>query len=292
MSVLLNPLVELNVFAKSSKQALNKPLMVLLALGLLSQGKRTVSFVQIEEQLKGLLREFGGGVRHPRPDYPFWRLQNDGIWTVTPSDFRVNKSGDVPVTALRDREAEGQFRPEVLRWLSEGDGQQLTMATQQVLDAYFPNSLHEDLLAAIGFEAYEEATGKRRRNPSFRSNVLTAYRLKCAVCAQDLRIGSTTIALEAAHIKWHQAGGPDEVANGLCLCSTHHKLFDLGAFTIDGRLRLLVSEYVTGAGQLKELLLRHHGREISKPIHREHYPRDEHLLWHRQIVFKGAPLPC
>jgi putative restriction endonuclease len=25
------------------------------------------------------------------------------------------------------------------------------------------------------------------------------------------------VALEAAHIKWHQAGGPDEESNGLAL---------------------------------------------------------------------------
>jgi putative restriction endonuclease len=40
------------------------------------------------------------------------------------------------------------------------------------------------------------------------------------------------LGLEAAHIKWFQAGGPDIEANGLAMCSLHHKLFDLGVFTI------------------------------------------------------------
>src|SRR5436189_6378643 len=43
-----------------------------------------------------------------------------------------------------------------------------------------------------------------------------------------------------AHIRWHQAGGPDIENNGLALCVLHHKTFDLGAFTLSegGRPRL------------------------------------------------------
>ncbi len=290
MNASANPLATLKVWSKNSRQALHKPLLVLLALGLLSQGKKEVPFAGNEEQLKRLLREFGSDVRHPRPHYPFWRLQNDGVWTVAPSDISPNKSGDVSVDALRQRQAVGRFNDEVLAGLLSGRDQ-LTGATQQVLDAYFPESLHQDLLSAVGFAASEATANRRRRDPAFRSAVLTAYRLRCAVCAQDLRIGSMTVALEAAHIKWHQAGGPDSVTNGLSLCSTHHKLFDLGAFTIDGGMKLLVSEHMTGSDQLEQLLLRYHGREIARPVREEHSPDHQHLQWHREIVFKEAPLP-
>ena len=46
----------------------------------------------------------------------------------------------------------------------------------------------------------------RRRDPSFRQRVLVAYEYQCAVCGLDLRICGITIALEAAHVRWHQAG--------------------------------------------------------------------------------------
>jgi putative restriction endonuclease len=36
------------------------------------------------------------------------------------------------------------------------------------------------------------------------------------------------IALDAAHIRWVQAAGSDEDANGLDLCVLHHELFDRG----------------------------------------------------------------
>ncbi len=62
--------------------------------------------------------------------------------------------------------------------------------------------------------------------------MLLAYQYRCGVCGHDLRLGSQTIGLEAAHIKWFQAQGPDIVPNGLALCSLHHKIFDLGAFAI------------------------------------------------------------
>ena len=285
-----NPLLNLNIWSQSSRFALNKPLLILLALGLLSQGKRDIDFANIEEQLKGLLREFGNNVRRPRSDYPFWRLQNDGIWNVTPNDLKTNSSGDVSALSLRRSQATGRFSDNVQNWLLV-EKKRLTVATQQVLETYFAESLHQDLLTAVGFVAAEETVTRQKRDPEFRAAVLSAYRLRCAVCAQDVRIGSITVALEAAHIKWHQAGGPDIVSNGLCLCSTHHKLFDLGAFTINEENKLLVSEHMTGSDQLQEILLRFHDHEIASPNRQEHFPDRHYLRWHREFRFKELPLP-
>ena len=290
MTDTLNPLIGLNVWARSSRLALNKPLLVLLALGLLSQDKKDIAFASVEVKLNNLLREFGSNVKSPRAEYPFWRLQNDGIWTVTPGDLDVNSSGDVYATTLRKVNATGRFNQNVLDWLF-ADKKRLTTATHEVLNVYFPDSLHDELLSAVGFIAFDEPAPKVRRDPNFRAAVLSAYRLRCAVCSQDVRIGSMTVALEAAHIKWHQAGGPDIVSNGLCLCSTHHKLFDLGAFTINENLHLLVSEHITGSDRLDELLLRFHGSEIARPVHPEQFPDHLYLRWHRKIVFKEGSLP-
>jgi putative restriction endonuclease len=74
--------------------------------------------------------------------------------------------------------------------------------------------------------------------------LLLTYR--CAVCGFDVRLGSVSIALDAAHIRWHQAGGPDLERNGLALCVLHHKTFDLGAFTVNQDGLLLVSDQAHG----------------------------------------------
>jgi putative restriction endonuclease len=72
--------------------------------------------------------------------------------------------------------------------------------------------------------------------------VLTAYQFQCAGCGFNVRVGDLLVFLEAAHIKWHQAGGPDSEANGVALCALHHKLFDRGAFTLSKDMKIQVSE--------------------------------------------------
>jgi hypothetical protein len=94
----------------------------------------------------------------------------------------------------------------------------------------------------------------------FRQRVLTASEYRCAVCGFDVRLGSVSVALDAAHIRWHQAGGPDRESNGLALCVLHHKIFDLGAFTLDHQGVMLISDQANGTAGLHEALLRHHGR--------------------------------
>jgi putative restriction endonuclease len=95
--------------------------------------------------------------------------------------------------------------------------------------------------------------------------------------------------LEAAHIKWHQAGGPDVETNGVALCVLHHRVFDLGAFTINSQLTILVSEKANGSRGLDETLLRFHGTTLRKPQRPEFVPQGEFTDWHRQEVFKGEP---
>jgi putative restriction endonuclease len=86
---------------------------------------------------------------------------------------------------------------------------------------------------------------------------------------------------------WHQAGGPDVEVNGLVLCATHHKLFDLGAFTISEELQMLVSDEVNGLGA-EEWLIQHHGKALLPPQKKQFYPEPEFLQWHVKEVFKGG----
>ena len=64
-----------------------------------------------------------------------------------------------------------------------------------------------------------------------------------------------SVALEAAHIKWHQAGGPDEESNGLALCTMHHKLFDRGVFTLSDKMKVIVSEIANGTKGFQEWVI-------------------------------------
>jgi putative restriction endonuclease len=116
--------------------------------------------------------------------------------------------------------------------------------------------------------------------------VLKAYEYRCAVCGFDVRLGSVSIALDAAHIRWHQAGGPETEDNGLALCVLHHKTFDLGAFTVRGGV-LFVSDQANGTTGFQEALMAHHGKPIREAQHPDWRPEPRHLEWHGREVFKG-----
>jgi putative restriction endonuclease len=128
---------------------------------------------------------------------------------------------------------------------------------------------------------------QRRRDPAFRDKVLLVYEYRCCVCGHDLRMGDHAIGLEAAHIKWFQARRPDVVQNGLALCSLHHKIFDLGAFTVlPGNRQIGFSRHLMGGDETKAKLLAHHGAGLIQPQSRECLPNPEFLTWHRAEVFK------
>jgi len=125
------------------------------------------------------------------------------------------------------------------------------------------------------------------RDPAFRSRVLTAYEYRSAICGFDVRLGSLSVGIEAAHIKWHQAGGPDVEPNGLALCALHHKLFDRGAFTVSATGRIELSEQLHGGTGFRELLLAHRGQPVRPPQNPNHRPEGQFLTWHQKEVFQG-----
>jgi putative restriction endonuclease len=114
-----------------------------------------------------------------------------------------------------------------------------------------------------------------------------AYEHRCCVCGHDLRRDGIVVGLDAAHIKWFQAGGPDTEPNGLALCSLHHKLFDLGAYTIlPNQYVVVVSQHLTGSEHAKLRMLGYHGAALIRPQTEASLPRPEYFDWHRSQVFK------
>ena len=102
-----------------------------------------------------------------------------------------------------------------------------------------------------------------------------------------MRLGSVSVALNAAHIRRHQAGGPDTEDNGLALCCLHHKLLDLGAYTVSPHGVMLVSEQTNGTDGFAESLMRHHAKPVRTAQRPEWNPKPAFLDWHGREVFKG-----
>jgi putative restriction endonuclease len=280
----------LNVWSRGGQRAPHKPLLTLYALGRWARGERDdVAFVEVDRDLTALLKEFGPPRQSYHPEYPFWRLQNDGVWAVLatgPLKSRQSNT-DPPKGELLAHEARGGFSDDVKATLTADPGLAGEIAAR-LLEGHFPESLHPDILAAVGLDLEPSSPKARKRDPAFRQRVLVAYEYRCAVCGFDVRLGSVSVALDAAHIRWHQAGGPDREDNGLALCVLHHKLFDLGAFTLWRGGKLVVSDRAHGTAGFHEALLRYHNAAVQPPQRPEWGPDAAFLDWHGREVFKGA----
>jgi putative restriction endonuclease len=284
-------IAKLNVWRRGDQRAPHKPLLILYAIGRCLRGEdRLIPYSDVDQDLKKLLAEFGPPRQSCHPEYPFWRLQSDGLWELPDAEnlTRRRSSSDVPKTELLRNNIHGGFKQDVFQLISS-DRRFLTEIVTDILNATFPASIHGDILQAVGIDLEETAARAQVRDPYFRDRVLRAYEYQCAVCGFNVRIGDSLVALEAAHIKWHQAGGPDSEENGIALCTLHHKLFDRGAFTISEEMRLKVSERAHGTLGFQEWLMKFHGHAIRPPQRQAYYPGSVFVDWHVREVFKGYP---
>lgn len=281
----------LNVWQRGDERAPHKPLLLLLYLGLYSTGKpRLIPYSEVDKPLRELLELFGPSRKSFHSEYPFWRLQNDGVWELVNAEHVEKRSGqtDAKKSELLKYGVAGGLTEEFFSMLQK-DKSLLRQAISVLLENSFPDSLHQDILESVGLLDSIEYSQRRKRDPSFREMVLRAYEYRCTICGLDLRMAGRELGLEAAHIKWHQARGPDVVENGLSLCSLHHKLFDRGAIGLSDQHLLLVSESVHGTEGLANWLLTHHGNPIRKPQRAEYSPSSEFITWHRKEVFRSPP---
>ena len=285
----------------------HKPLLILLALARVQRDEpRLVEFAAIDGSLQALLAEFGPSGAAKSRHYPFWHLATDGqgaLWDLNgPRELLSRPAGATPnLGELRTHHVQGGFPPEVDEALRKVPGL-LEAVAGRVLETYFPSTLHADIAAAVGLDldrpvahlasepdvpTYGQAE-RRRRDPGFRDRVLRAYEYRCCVCGFDLRIGQVSAGLEAAHIQWHHVGGPDIEPNGLALCALHHKLFDLGAFTVEpAEHRVIFSQHAMAGDRSQQGELRHHGQRLLAPQQVDMRPAPPFLVWNQKNVFKA-----
>lgn len=295
---LLSRITALSVHQRGGVRAPHKPLLLLFALGRVHRrDERMVGYREIDRRVGRLLREYGP----PKPtsaSYPFWYLRNDQLWVVAEApDVPLKKGGgSPPIGYLKEHDTRGGF-PESVHQLLAGDEELQREAASVVLQRHFPRSIHEELLESVGLPAewaedpvrLPAEKARRVRRAGFRKEVLEAYRQRCAVCGFDVRVAGHAFGLDAAHVMWHQAEGPDEVTNGLALCALHHRALDRGVIGIDAERRLLVSARATGKSGFEEHFLAHEGVPLLEPRTRGALLAAEHADWHRREVFRGSP---
>ncbi|MFC6238043.1 phosphorothioated DNA-binding restriction endonuclease [Longivirga aurantiaca] len=285
-------LLALQQYRHNGARVPHKPLLVLLALQkLATTGSSDLAWSEAEDRLAGLIAEFGPTTKTSRPQsaaYPFTRLRADGVWAL---------SVDVPddlVTPLRETDVHGRLDPAIDAALIQ-DPRRLEGVVRSLVDAQFPSTIAPDVLLAVGFDPELLAPGlaavtpeERKRSVAWRDAIVRAWDGACAFCGYDGSLGGAPVGIEAAHVRWFKVGGPDELDNGLALCSLHHKLFDRGALGLSPDARVQVSEHFRASGVGKQVYDLH-GREL-RPRPGAQLPAPVHVEWHRTQVFRGDPL--
>jgi putative restriction endonuclease len=274
---------------KGDKRAPHKPLLLLLASGNIQRGgKRLQLFEDIEPQLTRALELFGPAGRVATPQYPFWRLQHDGLWEVeSDGPMRLRKSSDDPTKkALVERRARAGFISGYFDALRTDRAAQSRLI-HQLLDAHFPPSIHEDIIAFFNLGIDVAEAEDNTPAGDFRQRVMKAYGWKCAVTHFSVGFQRAIFGVEPSFIRWPQAGGKSAVSNAIALTTLHRKLFHLGVFTIDAKYRLRVSRQASEDCLPPGLLNQFAGKEIVVPSDLYEQPDKECLEWHASEVFRG-----
>jgi putative restriction endonuclease len=281
---LIKKIKDVGIWKKGDQRAPHKPLLMLYALAQIFKGnKRFLPYEIVKQELGFLLKEFGPARKSYHPEHPFVRLKNDGIWELD----QPIQNNEFSNKSLLDKHVSGGFTKEVYQKLTK-NAELIQELTYIILDQHFPKTFHEDLLYYLELNFQVGGNfNKRRRDRAFREKILKAYEYSCAVCEFNVRLSEQLVGIEAAHIKWHHAGGPDNECNGVALCSLHHKLFDRGVFTISNSRRLIVSEFAHGNKGFDDWLLKYHNKEIKKPIHPSYEADPNFLNWHYKEVFRS-----
>jgi putative restriction endonuclease len=290
----LERLTSLRQYQGDGKRAPHKPLLVLLALGqFVETGSSALSWSVVEARMQQLLAEFGppSSARSGSAAYPFTRLRADGVWHLS-RDVPNDNVGPLAISPI-----EGSFTSDIEEELRR-DPAAVARVARRVVEQQFPMTLAPDVLMAVGLDAeivltdptvLRAADAKRRRDPNWRRAVIEAWDRSCAFCGYDGAVAGAPAGPEAAHVRWFNFGGPDELDNGLALCSLHHKLLDRGALGLREDQAITVSSSFSASSDAARAVYDLHGRHL-RPRPGTRLPSSEYIAWHTTEVFKGEPL--
>ncbi|MGY1741163.1 MULTISPECIES: phosphorothioated DNA-binding restriction endonuclease [unclassified Blastococcus] len=290
----LSRLSSLRQHRQDGHRSPHKPLLVLLALGrLATTGSSDLPWSVAEEKLANLLEEFGPTSKTGRAQsaaYPFTRLRADGVWMLD-RDVPMDNVGPLRegVTGRLESSLEAalQDRPELV-----------DEAARSLVESHFPGTVAPDVLVAVGLDpdlleggapSRRVGTADRRRSSAWPAAVIEAWDRQCAFCGFDGAAGGGVVGIEAAHVRWFKLGGPDDLDNGLALCSLHHKLFDRGMLGLDDDLAIVVSQRFSARTAQGRAIYDLHGHRLQ-PRPGTPLPAPTHVRWHAEQVFQGAAL--
>jgi putative restriction endonuclease len=284
-------LAKIKVNKKGAVVSLHKPLLLLLTIAdVINGNKNEFKFRDIEDHLKLLLSRYGlKNTKSLKPEYPFVYLgSSPTLWNCS-IDKRNLKNPD-SVTRAEALESVAKFEDNFFNYLQ--NVQHAKELVWQLLNDFWPEAYHEDLLRDLGLEGIMDETiiqefQKQRRGRLFVEEVLDSYERQCAICGQSIRLGDALIGIDACHVKPIQHFGDDHVTNGIALCKIHHWALDRGAISISEERSLLISPKLNGS-RINEYFHEFANKSIFIPCNNELHLNEENVQYHRKYVFEGG----
>ena len=148
---ILKQFESINTWQRKGTRALHKLLLMLLALGEIQRGNsRFIPYSVIEPKLKELLIDFGPPRKTIYTTFPFIRLANDHLWQFNKPEV-IDTKLDYPNKFLLGHDLQGKFPDAILQALKQKP-KLLHQVAATILDQNFPETLHQDILDAVGLE--------------------------------------------------------------------------------------------------------------------------------------------
>lgn len=293
--------------------ALNKPLLILYVLSRYKKGHdRLFDFhMEIHHSLQSLLKRYGPKRKVYETIMPFWRLRNDGFWTLESSNPHLLTSTEEPsLTKAIENNVTGGF--DSLSFFQLRNNKSLIdIIAQQLIQTYLPSTLQDQLSIELGFNKPESLTetnkltndfnliqhdiGLVKEDMSLNETTRTAlvqtrvgqgtFRAGCLKLYPSCPVTGINFEplLKASHIKpWadcktaHERLDPH---NGIMLTAHIDTLFDSGWISFANGGEVLISNQLD-FGTCDRLSLPERILQLPKPSY-------AYLNWHREHVFKG-----
>lgn len=145
-------LAKIKVASQAGQSALHKPFLLLITLAKYSRGEpRFFPFSEIEKDLTMLLVKYGPPRNTYHPEFPFWHLQNDGIWElINDENLQNRKSNSEPGRGeLVKNKVMGGLKREIYLPITQ-DPVFLKELVQIILEKFIPEQIREDVLIDVG----------------------------------------------------------------------------------------------------------------------------------------------
>ena len=145
---------KIKVASQAGVKALHKPFLLLITLAKYSRGEpRFFLFSEIEKDLTMLLVKYGPPRGTYHPEFPFWNLQNDGIWELINDENLQNRKGrsEPGRGELVKNKVMGGLKREIYLSFSR-DPVFLHELVQLILEKFIPEQIREDVLRDVGLD--------------------------------------------------------------------------------------------------------------------------------------------